>query len=285
MVDITFHGVRGSTPCACDANQRYGGNTACVSIISPGSDPIVLDLGTGLRFFGTGQPTDRPFRAHALVTHLHWDHVQGLPFFAPLHRPGSRLDIYGPPQEGLSLAEAFEEFMRPPYFPVRVADLGGTIEFHTLVPDDVAIGDAKVRARYVPHVGATFGYRIELGSVTIAYISDHQQPLDGSNRVADEVLELADGVDLLIHDAQYTPEEFVEKAHWGHCTVDYALRVASEAGARRLALFHHDPGHTDEMVDEITRAAQDKAEALGIAEVIGAAEGLTIAFDPTGSRI
>ncbi len=284
LVDISFHGVRGSTPCACDANQRYGGNTACVSISAPGSEPIVLDLGTGLRFFGEHQPLDGSFRAHALVTHLHWDHVQGLPFFAPLHQPGSRLDIYGPPQEGLSLGEAFEEFMRPPYFPVRVDELGGTIEFHTLDPDDVAIGDAKVRARYVPHIGATFGYRIELGSVSVAYISDHQQPLDGSNSIADEVLELVDGVDLLIHDAQFTEAEFEQKAHWGHCTVDYALHVASKGGARRLALFHHDPGHSDDMIDGISARAREQAADLGVTEVIAASEGLTISFDPTGTR-
>lgn len=285
MVNISFHGVRGSTPCSCDTNKRYGGNTACVSIESEGSEPILLDLGTGLRFFGNTQPCDGTFRGHALITHLHWDHVQGLPFCSPLHVPGARLDIYGPPQEGLSLAEAFEEFMRPPYFPVRVTELGGDIRFHTLDPDDVAIGDAKVRARYVPHVGATFGYRVEMGAVSIAYISDHQQPLDGSDSIAPEVLELADGVDLLIHDAQYTPEEFVEKAHWGHCTIDYALRVASVAGARRLALFHHDPSHTDDIVDAIVADAQAKGAALGIDEVIGAAEGLTLSFDSAGDRV
>jgi ribonuclease BN (tRNA processing enzyme) len=136
----------------------------------------------------------------------------------------------------------------------------------------------------VPHIGATFGYRIELGSVTVAYISDHQQPLDGSNSIADEVLELVDGVDLLIHDAQFTESEFAEKAHWGHCTIDYALHVASEGGARRVALFHHDPGHSDDVIDGIAARAQERGAALGIAEVIAAAEGLTIAFDATGRR-
>ena len=111
-MNVTFHGVRGSTPCSCEANRRYGGNTACVSIESPGSDPIVFDMGTGLRFFGETQPEGEPFRAHALVSHLHWDHVQGLPFCVPLHTPGAQLDVYGPMQEGLTVAQGFEEFMR-----------------------------------------------------------------------------------------------------------------------------------------------------------------------------
>jgi len=277
-LNVSFHGVRGSTPCSCESNRRYGGNTACVAIDFPGTEPIILDLGTGLRFFGETQPLDGTFRAHALVTHLHWDHVQGLPFCAPVNREGAQLDIYGPPQEGLTLAEAFEEFMRPPYFPVRIGDLMGDIRFHTADDSDFAVGDAKVRARYVPHVGTTFGYRIEHGGLSVAYISDHQQPLDGMS-IAPEVLELADGVDLLIHDAQFTDAEFAMKAHWGHCTIDYALHVAKEAGARRIALFHHDPAHSDDEIDRILDAARSRTSSLGLTEVLAAYEGLTVALD------
>ena len=124
-LNVTFYGVRGSTPCPCDANRRYGGNTACVAVEAPGFDPIVLDLGTGLRYWGDMLPTDGSFRGSALITHLHWDHVQGLPFFVPIDRPGARLDVYGPVQDGVTLEEAFEEFMRPPYFPVRFTELRG----------------------------------------------------------------------------------------------------------------------------------------------------------------
>jgi phosphoribosyl 1,2-cyclic phosphodiesterase len=279
---VSFHGVRGSTPCSCESNRRYGGNTACVALEIPGSEPIVLDLGTGLRFFGETQPHDGTFRAHALVTHLHWDHVQGLPFCVPVNREGAQLDVYGPPQEGLTLAEAFEEFMRPPYFPVRIGELIGDIRFHTVDDDDFAVGDAKVRARYVPHIGPTFGYRIEHGGTSVAYISDHQQPMHG-DEVAPEVLELADGVDLLIHDAQFTPEEFKLKAHWGHCTIDYALHVAREAGARRLALFHHDPSHSDQQIDRLADEARRRGAELGLTEVIAAAEGLTVSFGAVGA--
>ncbi len=281
-MNVSFHGVRGSTPCSCESNRRYGGNTACVALDIPGSEPVILDLGTGLRFFGDTQPNDGTFRAHALVTHLHWDHVQGLPFCTPINREGAQLDIYGPPQEGLTLAEAFEEFMRPPYFPVRIGDLVGDIRIHTIDDTDFAVGDAKVRARYVPHIGATFGYRVEFGGFSVAYISDHQQPVDGES-IATEVLELADGADLLIHDAQYDADEFALKSHWGHCTVDYALHVAREAGAHRIALFHHDPSHSDDHVDRLLDGARSRGADLGLTEVIAAAEGMTVSFGAVGA--
>jgi phosphoribosyl 1,2-cyclic phosphodiesterase len=271
---VTFYGVRGSTPCPCDTNRRYGGNTACVALEVPGEDPIILDLGTGLRFFGLDQPTDGSFGGTALVTHLHWDHVQGLPFFVPIDRPGARLDVIGPAQDGLSLDDAFEEFMRPPYFPVRASDLRGDIRFHDLAEADVAVGNAKVRVRPVPHVGATNGYRVEWGGASVAYISDHQAPLDRSWEVADSALELCEGADVLIHDAQFTPEEWEEKDYWGHCSVDYAVHVARESGARRLVLFHHDPNHGDDFVDGLLERARCMAKWSGVEEVLAAAEGL-----------
>jgi phosphoribosyl 1,2-cyclic phosphodiesterase len=272
---VTFYGVRGSTPCSCESNRRYGGNTACVAIEAPGADPIVLDLGTGLRFWGAALSPVAPFRGHALVTHLHWDHVQGLPFFAPVLRAGSRLDIYAPPVEEGTLAGAFDEFMAPPYFPVRVADLPGEVSFHSVTDCEWAIGDVRVMARSVPHIGPTNGYRIEHDGVAVAYISDLQQPMNGAG-VPDAVLELCDGADLVIHDSQYTQAEFERKAHWGHCTIDFAVRVAAEAGARRLALFHHDPEHDDVTLDGLVAGAAARASATGVREVFAAAEGRTV---------
>lgn len=276
-MNVSFFGVRGSTPCACHSVARYGGNTACVAVEVPGQDPIVLDLGTGLRFWGETQPQDGTFRGTALVSHLHWDHVQGLPFFVPVLRPGARLDVYGPPAEGQRLEESFRAFMRPPFFPVELEALHGEIVFHDVIDDTVVVGDAKVTSRSVPHVGLTAGYRIDVGGTVIAYISDHQAPIDGSGRIAEGVLELADGADLLIHDAQYTAEEFAAKADWGHCTIDYAVDVAAEAGVERLALFHHDPGHGDDELDELTRRAGDRGARRDL-EVLAAHEGLTVSF-------
>lgn len=278
LVNVTFFGVRGSTPCSSDALRRYGGNTSCVSIESAGHDPIILDLGTGLRFLGETLAKDGSFHGHALVTHLHWDHVQGLPFFVPINRPGASLDVYAPGHDDQAVSEHFGSFMRPPYFPVELGALAGDFRFHDLGDDDLAVGDAKVRARWVPHVGPTLGFRVEIEGVSIAYVPDHQQPMDGSMSVADDVLELCDGADLLIHDAQYTDEEFAEKTHWGHCTIGYSLRVAREAGVKRLALFHHDPEHHDDMVDDLLARARDTTDASGLDEVVAAHEGLTVSF-------
>lgn len=271
---ITFYGVRGSCPCPSEANRRYGGNTACVGVQAGDGDPIILDLGTGLRTLGLDHGADRDFRGAALITHMHWDHVQGLPFFPPIHRPGSCLDIFGPRQEDGPLGEVFSGLMRPPYFPVQYSELNGEISFHDVSQDSFVIGEAKVTARPVPHVGPTVGYRIDWNGRSLGYISDHQQPRSG-HEVADSVLELLDGVDLVIHDAQYTPAELAERSDWGHCTVDYAVWVAKEAGAKALALFHHDPGHGDAEVDKMLEWGRCLGATAGI-EVTAAAEGDTL---------
>lgn len=221
---------------------------------------------------------DGPFRGAALVSHLHWDHIQGLPFFTPILDPGARLDIYGPrPDGGRSLEDAFDVFMRPPYFPIRCKELPGQVTFQDLGDEDIAVGDAKVRSRAIPHVGMTNGYRIDVDGRSVAYLSDHQQPGDPTV-VAPAALDLCEGVDLLIHDAQYTPTEFAARSSWGHCTVDYAVEVAAQAGVQTLALFHHDPSHTDETVDRLLEGAIAAAAGRDIGEVIAAAEGLTVSL-------
>lgn len=278
MVNVTFWGVRGSTPCPCEANRRYGGNTACVSVEAPGQDPIVFDMGTGLRFFGEHVSQDEPFRGMALVTHMHWDHVQGLPFFVPIHEAGASLTVCGR-CEGGSLRTAFEEFMRPPFFPVTPDDLEGEIRFRDVEDTEFDWGRAHITVRDVPHTGLTNGYRVEIDGVVIAYVSDHQQP-DSSDYVVPSVLELCRDADLVIHDAQFEAHELAQKADWGHCTVEYAVRVAAEAGARRLALFHHDPSHHDGIVDRLLAEARGRIEGTGVEEVIAAAERTTMVLAP-----
>jgi ribonuclease BN (tRNA processing enzyme) len=219
----------------------------------------------------------------AFVTHLHFDHVQGLPFFGPALRADVRLDVYGPAQVG-PLGEAFASFVQPPYFPVGLLELPAELGFFELVDGDVVqAGPARVKAREVPHVGRTLGYRIEVAGVSMAYLGDHQAPSrDGLvvAEVSEAAFELCEGVDLLVHDAQYTDEEFAVKAHWGHSTVAYAVEVAKQAGARALALFHHDPTHGDEELDALAvEAGRLAGKAL---PVFMAAEGMTIDLEPGG---
>jgi ribonuclease BN (tRNA processing enzyme) len=263
---------------------RYGGNTASISVEVHGEPPILFDLGTGLRLLGQSMPIT-PFAATALVTHIHWDHVQGLPFFPQIHVPGNRLDIYGPHQADGTLAEVFGGLMKPPYFPIHFSELQGDVRFIDVTSEEMSVGNAKVLVRPVPHVGPTVGYRLDWDGLSVTYISDHQAPytsVDGrptvTNHIDAGVMELCDGVDLLIHDAQYTPDEFAAKAHWGHCTIDYALHIAREAGVKRLALFHHDPDHHDEVVDQILADARATEAGRCLDEVVAAYEGLTISF-------
>ena len=256
--------MRGSTPCHGDDVARYGGNTSCVSLDVPGADPIVFDLGTGLRYFGAGQPQDGSFRGTCLLTHLHWDHTQGLPFFTPMLRPGAQFDVFAPVQEdGRTVAQVFAATIHPPLFPISIDQFPGTFRFHDVADHEWRIGPVRVMSRLVPHVGNTLGYRVEWNGVSVAYLSDHQQPYDGSMRASDGALDLARGADLLIHDSQYTPEEFAVKSTWGHCTVDYAVWFAREAGVKRLALFHHDPTRHDDAIDALGACATQAGASFG----------------------
>jgi phosphoribosyl 1,2-cyclic phosphodiesterase len=273
---ITFHGVRGSTPCQSDDIRRYGGNTSCVSIDVAGQPPLLLDMGTGLRYYGKQVPADVLFQGNCLLTHLHWDHVQGLPFFSPLLREGSSLDVYGTEQDdGRSLDEVVSVTIRPPLFPVSVDELPGSVRFHDTADTDFSIGGFDVMARLIPHLGPTLGFRVECQGRSVAYLSDHQQPFDGSYSADSGALELVEGVDLLIHDAQYTQTEFKAKATWGHCTIDYAVWLAAQAGAKRLALFHHDPSRRDDDLDALLMCAAEAGARRGV-EVIAASEGLVV---------
>ncbi len=282
---VAFWGVRGSTPCDGPQYARYGGNTSCVEVSADGCAPVIFDLGTGLRGFGqrlVEQGRADGFTATALLTHLHWDHVQGLPFFAPLSVGGGSLQVYGPRDPDASFGALFDGLMRPPYFPVRAEQLAGEVDFQDLVGgDDLVVGGVKIWARWVRHTGPTLAFRVELGGVSIAYVPDHGPGCSGDHDddfVPEDVLTLCDGVDLLIHDAQHTADEFAVKRSWGHCPVDYALHVAREAGVRRLALFHHCPSHDDAAVDRILRDVQDASARQDGPEVFAAADGMQVAL-------
>lgn len=272
---VTFHGVRGSTPYSAPGFTGFGGNTCCVVVEIEGEPPIILDMGTGL--FGYARTLDQPaLVASVLLTHLHWDHVAGLPFFAPALSPGGRLEVFGPADAGMNLDQAINRLIQPPFFPVTMDDFAGEILLNDLWNDDIAIGSAKVRARPVPHTNATSGYRIEAGGASVVYVPDHQQPIDDARRVPDSVLELCDGADLLIHDGQYPPELFAQRAHWGHSTPGYAVEVARQSGVRSLALFSHDPMHSDADLEAIEADAQRLGRAAGLTDVFSSREGMRI---------
>jgi ribonuclease BN (tRNA processing enzyme) len=287
-VHLTFYGVRGSTPCDGARFERYGGNTSCVALESTGHQPIVFDLGTGLREYGDmvteGFSADllanhltSPYRATVLLTHLHWDHIIGLPFFTPVFRPDALIDVHGPRQEHGSLAEVFAGVMKPPYFPITPEQLGGTLNFLDTDTEDFAVNGAKVRSRWVRHTDPTLGYRVEQEGRTVTYISDHGPGCvesDPDDFVPDDVLELCDGADVLIHDAQHTTHEYEAKRHFGHSTIEYAVHVAQEAGVETLALFHHCPSHSDTAIDEILDHAREFSSEIDGPEVIAAHEGM-----------
>lgn len=248
-----------------------------------GEPPLIIDLGTGLR--ALGQQLDSslaasgaPLRANALLSHLHYDHVLGIPFFAPMRHADAVVEVYGPAQENERLEDTLASMVRPPFFPIHMGQFEGSFRFHDLTgTDEFAIGAIKVKVRAVAHIGRTLGFRLEADGHVLAYVSDHQAPPDLCF-VEPEILELCDGVDLLLHDAQYTEAEFARVPHWGHSTAGYAVHVARESGAKRLALFHHDPSHTDAEIDRMLDEARHLASSSPALEVDAASEGGTVAL-------
>ena len=278
---VTFHGVRGSTACHDSHTHRYGGNTSCVSVKSPNDAPIIFDLGTGLRYMNISQTETeiglqpRPFVGTCLLTHLHWDHIQGLPFFDSMLCEETVLDIYAPKQEdGRSLREILLKKICPPIFPISLNEFKATINFHELGDDDFMIGETAVMSRFVPHTGPTLGFRITAGDSTVTYLPDHQQPVTGF-AITNGARQLCQKTDLLIHDSQYTPAEFELKSDWGHSTLEFAMWVAETTSSKRLALFHHDPSRTDDALDVIAQRLVAVAKNRGF-EVFAAAEGMSV---------
>ncbi len=237
-------------------------------------EPLILDLGTGLRTYGHSMDPTTTFRGRALLTHLHWDHVMGLPFFTPMLNPEAILDVYGPVQEdGTSFDTAMREMIKPPMFPVKLSDFPGEFRFHSIFEGELDLGDFHVTARLVPHIGETLGFRIEHNGTVVTYLPDVQQAFDGSLKVSEAIYALARDADLLIHDSQYTPEEFSQRSHWGHCTADFALATARRCNVKSLALFHHDPARSDQELDGSVHVCESTD-----LRVVVAREGMTISL-------
>ena len=256
--------------------MRYGGNTACVEVRA-GDALLVLDAGTGIRQLGASLRGHHG-RVDLLLTHLHLDHVQGLGFFEPAFRKEIELHIWGPPSTHADLRERLSRYLSPPLFPVRLRDLGPHVALHNVPHEPFRIGDATVRGEAIIHPDPTVGYRIADASGTVAYLPDHEPALGAPTfPIGPEWTsghDLAQGVDLLIHDAQYTTEEYAARVGWGHSSTDHTWAFALQAGVGRLVTFHHDPTHSDAELDAIVA---DLAQRNG-PEVVGGIEGLEFAL-------
>jgi phosphoribosyl 1,2-cyclic phosphodiesterase len=272
-VRLILLGVRGSTPAPGAEFVRYGGHTACVAVVPDGATvpTLVLDAGTGLRSV-TGLLGGAAYTGSIVVSHLHWDHVQGLPFFVAGDRPDSRVDLYVPAQGGRTGRDLLAAHMSPPSFPITPDGLLGAWSFHAMEDGEHEVEGFLVQATDIAHKGGrTFGYRVSDGRATVAYLPDHTV----AGGVEPAVHELLRDADLVLHDAQFVESERAMATAYGHSTVDDAVRIAEENGVRHLVLFHHGPARTDDALDAIMAGVQ--ATSL---KVTMAAQGST--FDVPG---
>jgi phosphoribosyl 1,2-cyclic phosphodiesterase len=269
-VRLTFLGVRGSTAAPGPDFVRYGGNTSCIAVGgTEGPADLVLDAGTGLR--GLPRLLDgAPFRGAVLLSHLHWDHMQGLPFCLSVDRDDSQVQVVLPAQDGRTGVELIEQHMSPPAFPITPAGLRGDWTFTAVESGTRPVGAYQVTATDIAHKGGrTYGYRVERDGVSVAYLPDHA-PAAG---VSPHTLETLAGVDLLVHDAQFVESERSIAEAYGHATIGDAVDLALAVGARRLALFHHGPGRTDDALDAQLVGLDGAADRLGGLVVITPREG------------
>ena len=287
---VRFYGTRGSLATPGPATMRYGGNTSCVAVRSNGGTLVMLDIGTGAAVLGRELMAEgRKLSGHILISHTHWDHIKGLPVFAPLFAPENEWDIYAPKGLRESLQDTLAGQMEYTYFPVELDQLGATIRYHDLVEGTLEIGDIHMTAQYLNHPALTLGYRLTADGATVAYVCDHEPHsralADGTGKIEGQDAHHAaflEGADLVIHDAQYTAGEYPSKVGWGHSTVEYAVAVARHAGIKRLALTHYDPTRDDAAVDTMLNDLRDGGQTEGM-EVFGAAEGLEIVLEGTAA--
>ena len=266
-------GVRGSTPTPGAQFLRYGGHTSCLALAhdEAAAPTLILDAGTGIRIV-TELLDGQPFRGAILLTHLHWDHLQGLTFFHPADHEDAQVALRLPEQEdGAGAAAVLARAVSPPFFPMEPRELRGSWTFATIAPGEWQEGGFTITAREVPHKGGrTFGYRISDGRTSLAYIPDHCPTAlgpgpDGWGEYHPAALELAANVDVLLHDAQLLPEELAAQSRYGHSAADYAIALGRHAGARAVVLFHHHPERTDTELDRLAaRLAGDDAVSLAV---------------------
>jgi len=267
VAKLSFWGVRGSTPTVDRDTWRYGGNTPCLELVAPDGTQFILDCGTGLRVLGnrwTETFGEQALKAHIFVTHYHWDHIQGIPFFAPLYSNQNRFHFYSFRSEFLgreSLKRVFETQMASPYFPVDLNSMSAKREFSEVAGGDTfEINGTRVTARWLNHPQGCLGFRIETSAGTIVYATDNEP---GMPKLDQSLRELAEGADIFINDAQYAPEQLATtRKGWGHSSWLEGVKIASEGDVGNLVLFHHDPDSNDKIVDGLLRDARQKFESV-----------------------
>jgi phosphoribosyl 1,2-cyclic phosphodiesterase len=275
---VTIWGCRGSLASPGPETVRFGGQTSCVTVHLSDGSLLILDAGTGIRPLGMALGHDHPKRIDIFITHLHTDHIEGLRFFDPIWDPSVELNVWGPPSPIRELRSRIAPYFAPPFFPVHLRNIPSHPEFRDTPTTTWRIGSAAVTAQLVKHPGPTVGYRVEENGAALAYLPDHEPALGSDlSTVEAEWISgnaLAEGAAVLLHDAQYTQEEYVERVGWGHSSTEDVVTFAGRAGSRRLVLFHHDPLHTDEQLERILARANE-LRASGDAEVELAREGMT----------
>jgi phosphoribosyl 1,2-cyclic phosphodiesterase len=275
---VTVWGCRGSIASPGADTVRYGGNTSCLEVRLSDGSLIVLDAGTGARPLGLALEENPVERIDLLLTHLHLDHIEGLGAFEPIWDRKTELHIWGPSSPVASLRERIAMYFSPPLFPVYLPDVLARVEFHDAPEGDWVLGDARVTSHQIMHQGSTVGYRIEDSGRTLAYLTDHEPALGGDlAEMSDEWIsgyEIARGADVLVHDCQYTPEEYAERVGFGHSSTEHVAVFARRTEVGRLILFHHDPMHTDDELDAIRERVIDRFGVDG-ERVALAADGMS----------
>src|SRR5215218_4571555 len=259
---VTIWGCRGSVPTPGPATVRYGGNTSCVEVVLDDGAVLVLDAGTGIIGLGTDLQRRELRRLHLLLTHLHLDHLEGLRFFAPLWDPRVTVDVWGPPSPVQGLQQRIARSFSPPLFPIDLRVIPARVTFHDVPRQPWTLEGVSLTAALVVHPGPTVGFRIETAESRFAYVPDHEPALAG---YAGRPIEwasgapVAEGADVLLHDAQFSEEEYGSRVGWGHSSIDDAVAYAGAVGAQRLVLFHHDPGHADGELERLEAHARSVA--------------------------
>jgi phosphoribosyl 1,2-cyclic phosphodiesterase len=285
---VKVWGARGSVPAPGPEMNRYGGNTSCVQVTLRSGEELILDAGTGIRNLGFDLTSD-PQEINILLTHLHLDHIQGLMFFPPCFKSESRITIWGPASPEASLEARIARYISAPLSPVEVRELPCSVAFRDTPATEWELGSATIRAEAVTHRGPTLGYRITDGDTSLCYIPDHEPALGASLRELEREwisgYDLACNADLLVHDCQYTDDEYPQHAGWGHSGLGDTLTFAQRVGARGVLLFHHDPLHSDEFLDSLHGIARDRWIELGGdgAAVQMGMEGGQLEIAPSGS--